>query len=81
MKLLVIENTNKYESGVEIESADCKITSEGLIHENNFLDKKKYVTLNEEISNEDLVKISNLIDKKLRLMFWRLYTKSKFILQ
>lgn len=81
MKLLVIENTNKYTEGTEIESKDCKIMPEGLIHENNFLDKKKYVTLNEEISNEDLVKISNLIDKKLRLMFWRLYTKSKFILQ
>ena len=81
MKLLVIENTNKYKEGEEINSSDCKFTKEGLIYENNFLDKKKYVTLTEEISPEDLKKIKSIIEKKLLLMFWRLYTKSKFILR
>ena len=68
MKLLIIEDSNKYSEGLEINSKDCKFISEGLLYNDVFISKKKYITLQEEISKEDLIKISNLFDKKLKLI-------------
>jgi len=81
MKLLIIEDTNKYKIGKTLEFDECEFIKEGLLHNNNFLEKNKYVILREELTPEDLQKISVIIDRKLVKMFWRLYTKSKFILQ
>ena len=76
MKVIILEDTNKYKSGeiLEVDKAD-----NDLYINNNFISKNNYIT--EDLTEKDLIKVKELIDKKFKLFFWRLYTKSKIVLQ
>ncbi len=74
MKVIILKESFYYKPGDVVE---VKKISGGVIHENNFIKEKDYIT--EELTKEDQKKIKDMIKAQLEILFWRLYTKSPFL--
>lgn len=79
MELLIIKDTLQYKEGDIV--TPSKTLKEGAYSGDNFISKKNYIILKEALSNEDLAIINTIIKKKFSILFWRLYTRSQFLLK
>lgn len=79
-KILLLEDTAFYKKGTVIENYFPTIN--GMLDEKaNFIEKKNFVYLNEKLNKEDEERVKTLIKEMLKLILWRLYTRSSFITQ
>jgi len=56
-------------------------TEKGLISNNKLIPKGSFVYLNEKLSKQDQQEVKDIIKQMLRLVLWRMYTRSAFITQ
>lgn len=75
MKVIVLKESFFYKKGQLIEG---KKTKGGFVDGENFINESDFI--NEEITKDDEKKIKDIIKTQLELMFWRLYTKSSFLI-
>jgi hypothetical protein len=79
-KILFLEDTGSYKKGTTIEN--CFPTIRGVLDEQgNLIKKKNFIYLTEKLSKEDEEKVKALIKEMLKLVLWRMYTRSSFITQ
>ena len=80
MKILLLEKVNSYEKGTVIEN--CFPTIRGVLDEQgNFIKKKDFLYLTEKLNKEDEERVKVIIKEMLKLVLWRLYTRSSFVTQ
>ncbi len=79
MELLVTKDTLGFKEGDIINPS--RTLKEGAYSGDNFISRKNYIVLKESLTNEDLAIINTIIKKKFSILFWRLYTRSQFLLK
>lgn len=79
-QILLKEDYKKYKRGQLIE-VNLKLSS-GIIDEHNdFIPRENFVYLTESLSKSDEDAIRRIVREILKKMFWRIYTRSGFIVQ
>ena len=79
--ILITENTNFFKKG-DVIKENFNLLEEGVEigEEKHFLNKKKFINLNEALTPNDEKRIREIIKTQLRYIFWQLYTKSPIII-
>jgi hypothetical protein len=76
-KVIILKNGNGYKKGQLVES--YVETKKGIVSGKNYIPKSDFVYLNEKLSRADEEEVRKMIKELLKKMFWRLYTRSSFI--
>lgn len=77
-KVFIIEESCYFKLGEEVEGL---AVDGGVRVGDHFLTENQAVVLNEALSKADEEKIRRLVREMLKKMFWRLYTRSAFIVK
>lgn len=76
--ILILEDSFKFKKGrILLEYSEIK---EGIKVGNDFLPKKSFIQLNENLSPADEKRVKELIKSQLKYFFWQLYTKSNYMI-
>lgn len=76
--ILILEDSFKFKKGrILLEYSEIK---EGIKVGNDFLPKKSFIQLNENLSPADEKRVKELIKGQLKYFFWQLYTKSNYMI-
>jgi len=78
MYALLTENINSFKKGDLVK--DFKLSSEGIVLENNIIPYDSLIVLKENLTSQDEEKIKKIVRDMLKLVFWRLYTRNSFVL-
>ena len=71
-RILIVENSGKYKAGTILDSVDSV---------NKSIPRENFIFLNEALNRQDEEKVRKIVREVLKRMFWRIYTRSSFIVQ
>jgi len=77
-KLFIIEQSNYFQFGQEV---DGLCVENGAYVGEHYLPKEQFIPINEALTKADEEKIRRMVREMLKKMFWRLYTRSAFIVK
>jgi len=77
-KLFIIEDSNYFKTTQEVEGM---LSEGGALVGEHYLPKEQFIVINEALTKVDEEKIRRLVREMLKKMFWRLYTRSAFIVK
>ena len=79
--ILITENTNFFKKG-DVIKENFNLLEEGVEigEEKHFLNKKKFINLNEALTPNDEKRIREMIRVQMKYLFWQLYTKQGILL-
>lgn len=77
-KVFILKESNYFKLGEEVEGIELE---DGIRVGEHFLSKDQAVVLSEALTKADEEKIRRLVREMLKKMFWRLYTRSAFIVK
>jgi hypothetical protein len=87
MKALIIKDSLYFSIGQIIEASSLK---KGIITKDNHfikegcfvpLTKKRYKIISEKLDRVDEIRIKEIVGQVLKTFFWRLYTRSTFVIK
>lgn len=76
-QILILKDGNGYKKGQLVEN--YVTTKKGIMTGKNYVPKTDFVFLTEKLSKQDEDEVRRLVRELLKRMFWRMYTRSGFI--
>lgn len=76
--IIITENSNYFKKGQLLETYE--IVEEGIHVKGHFLDKSKFINLNEALTPADEKRIRMIIRSQLKYLFYQSFTKSSILL-
>lgn len=76
--ILILEDSFRFKKGKIL--SEYTEVNEGVSIGKDFLPKRSYIQLNENLSPADEKRIKDLIKTQLKYMFWQMYTKNNYLL-
>lgn len=76
-KIFITEDTYLFKQGEVYEN--FTYTLNGVLIENNFINKKNYIVLKEKLSSEDEKRVREIIKQQLSRLLWNMYTKQNVL--
>lgn len=77
-KILIIEDSYNFKKGTILEAEKVE---NGFIIEEKYIAKSHSLSLNEALTHQDEEKVRQLCREILQRMFYRIYTRSSFIIK
>lgn len=77
-KVIMTEDTRYFAQTQELEGL---VVEGGIRVGDHFVSEEQYIVLSEALSKTDEEKIRRMVREMLKKMFWRLYTRSAFIVK
>lgn len=78
MEIIITKESFYYKKGQVL---TCEQRGDKLFHNDNYLDKSQYLKLNEALSPADAKEVTKIVTDIIEQMFWRMYTRSAFLLK
>ena len=77
-KLFIVEDSGYFKLGQEVDGLCVK---DGAYVGEHYLTKEQFIPISEALNKTDEEKIRRMVREMLKKMFWRLYTRSAFIVK